>query len=133
MINYAWMGYAPVPDKNTFPVDHYPDKIIPYGDCFLSSFTLKPYAYAETKTGFFRRKHNATIIEQITQAQFERAKLLLSTFTTLSNTNGDHTAFSRLKKTSPQAGLTRGSKRTFSTSQEKIASILEKYKNGVLA
>ena len=133
MINYAWMAFSPLPENDLLPVDHYPDKIIPYGDYFLSSFTLKPYAYAQSKTGFFRRKHNTTIIEKITQEQFERAKDLLSTFTALSNTNGDHTAFSRLKKTSPQAGLTRGSKRTFSTSQEKIASILEKYKNGVLS
>lgn len=118
--NLPFLASTDGTSRREMPVDHYPDRVIPYGDFFLFSCTFEGHAYAQTNTGYFKRKHHTTEIEDISQSDFENAYSQSELFTFCP------------RLASPQAGLTRGLNSPFSTSDEKQKLIVEKYKNGVL-
>lgn len=120
MINYAWMAFSPMEGftyDDTFPFD---GRVIPHGDYFLGSFTSGKYDYFQTNTGFFKKLHNSKNIQVITKKEFENASMSEEKFVFCPRLG------------SPQAGLTRGFKRTFSEKNKIVLDIQEKYKNGVL-
>ena len=94
-------------------------RVIPYGDYFLGSFTSGKYDYFQSNTGFYKKLHNSKNIEVIEEIEFSNASMSEEKFVFCP------------KLTSPQAGLTRGSKRTFSKN-DGLRLIQEKYLNGVL-
>lgn len=120
MINYPWMKFSPHSnvefDSSTVPFN----RVIPFGDYFLGSFTSGKYDYWECNTGFYKKLHNSKNIEVITKDEFSNASMSEEKFVFCP------------RLTSPQAGLTRGSKRTFSKENKTVLDIQEKYKNGVL-
>lgn len=120
MLNYEWMKYAPS-SRVSFDFSAVsPDRVIPYGDYFLSSCTLGDYDYYKTNTGHFKKLHNSKAIISILEKEFLKAYAVRETFVFCPRLG------------SPQAGLTRESKRTFSKENKIVLDIQEKYKNGVL-
>jgi hypothetical protein len=77
------------------------ERVIPYGDYFTRSCTVKNYSYFETITGWFKKLHQSINIERIDQIEFNLAYELRETFTFM------------LSSPSSQAGLTRGYKVSF--------------------
>lgn len=109
-------------------------RTIPWGDNILESFTMDKRSYYRTNTGHFIKQYQSIEIVPTTQERFNLARSFLRSSLILSNTLGEHTAFSVFQKRIfevPQAGLTRGSKGTLETRKTRLAEIQEKYKDGV--
>lgn len=100
-----------------------PPRTIPYGDRIIRSFTVGDYDYYATYTGYFYKKHQSKDIKPIEE----------KVFWSLIPERGVFNFCPRLG--SPQAGLTRGSKRSFSdraeTQKNRFQEIQDKYKDGV--
>lgn len=98
-------------------------RTIPYGDRIIKSFTVGEYDYYRTYTGYFCKKHQSKEIGVIDEKFFFDK----------CNSREVFKFCSRLGP--PQAGLTRGSKRSFSdraeTQKNKLLEIQNKYKDGV--
>lgn len=120
MFDMAWMKYTPMQGHNYDYALPYDGRIIPHGDYFLSSCTYGDYDYYKTNTGHFKKLHNDKNIISILEKEFNKAYSLREKFVFCP------------RLTSPQAGLTRGSKRYFSEKNQAVLDIQEKYKNGVL-
>jgi len=120
MFDFQWMKYTPMQGHNydsTLPHD---GRVIPHGDYFLSSCTVGDYDYFKTNTGHFKKLHNDKNIISILEKEFYSAYAVREKFVFCA------------RLSSPQAELTRGSKRTFSEKNKVVLDIQEKYKNGVL-
>lgn len=92
---------------------------IPYGDVILQSHTFSHFDYFKTHTGYFAKRHQSKNIFSISEGLFYLTREYRVNFELLLG--------------SPQAGLTRGSKRSFFgfRKKESLASIQSKYKDGV--
>lgn len=98
-------------------------RVIPYGDSIIQSFTVGDYDYYKTYTGYFYKKHQSKDIKPIEEKVFW-------------SLIPDREVFKFCPRLgSPQAGLTRGSKRSFSdraeTQKNRFQEIQDKYKDGV--
>lgn len=109
---------------------------IPWGDLIVSTFTIDFCDYYRTYTGFFMKKKQSTKIEVCPQDRYFLAKSFL-TLDQISYVDLHENAFYKKYKEKkihvPLAGLTRGSKRSFSSfhMKSRLAEIQEKYKDGV--
>lgn len=114
-------------------------RVIPYGDLIVSSFTVDKFEYIKTNSGLFIKGVNSTIISSCSVDRYNLAK----SFLTLDDINHvelhENRFYKKFQKQNfdvPQAGLTRGSKRSFSdraeTQKNLIQKIQDKYKDGVL-
>lgn len=100
-----------------------PARTIPYGDRIIKSFTFGDYDYYKTYTGYFYKKHQSKDIKPLDEKVFWSLIPEREVFKFCARLG------------SPQAGLTRGSKRSFSdraeTQKNKLLEIQNKYKDGV--
>lgn len=111
---------------------------IPYGDLIISSFTIDKIEYFQTETGLFMKKKQSPIIEVCTPERYFLAKSFLTPDDlnhVLLHEQNFYKKFQKQNFDIPQAGLTRGSKRSFSdraeTQKNLIQKIQDKYKDGV--
>lgn len=113
-------------------------RVIPYGDLIVSSFTVDKFQYIKTNSGLFIKGVNSHVITLCSLDRYNLAK----SFLTLDDINHvallENRFYKKFQKQNfdvPQAGLTRGSKRSFSdraeTQKTLIEKIQEKYKDGV--
>lgn len=110
---------------------------IPWGDQIVSTFTLDNIDYYKTLTGLFMKKKQSSVIEVCTPERY----LLAKSFLTLDDINHvelhENLFYKKYQSENfdvPQAGLTRGSKRSFLESEEtqKIKNcIQDKYMDDV--
>ncbi|ADR33994.1 hypothetical protein Sulku_1331 [Sulfuricurvum kujiense DSM 16994] len=111
---------------------------IPWGDRIIHTFTIDKIDYIKTHFGLFMKRKQSPIIEVCTPERYFLAK----SFLTLDDINHVklhenefYKKFNLAKYDVPQAGLTRGSKRSFSdraeTQKTKLEVIQDKYKDGV--
>ncbi|MCK9373467.1 MAG: hypothetical protein M0P91_09725 [Sulfuricurvum sp.] len=113
-------------------VESFPPRTISWGDSIIESFTMNKCSFYRTHSGYFKKEFNSPSITPILKEIFELSKRYLSTLTFLSNTMGDHTAFSGLEKRFSRAGLTRGLSVPFSDSKKaRLAQLQDKYMDGV--
>lgn len=115
-------------------VTSFPPRTIPYGDTIIEAFRFDKRSYYRTNTGYFIKQYQSIEIVPTTKERFDLARRFLDSKVNLSNTMGEHTAFSKFKTRNsdfPQAGLTRGSKGTLETQKTRLEEIQEKYKDGV--
>lgn len=100
-----------------------PPRSIPFGDSIIRSFTVGNYDYYKTHTGYFYKKHQSKDIKPLDEKVFWSLIPEREVFKFCARLG------------SPQAGLTRGSKRSFSdraeTQKNKLLEIQNKYKDGV--
>lgn len=102
--------------------DHFDTKVIPFGDRIVEAFTLGQFVYIKTLSGYFFKELNSSLIRPLPESVYVEKKPYKK-------------EFKCFEKRFPQAGLTRGSKRSFSDRAEpqknKLLEIQDKYKDGV--
>ncbi|MDD4949634.1 hypothetical protein [Sulfuricurvum sp.] len=113
-----FLAYPPRDNRfeNEIPVS---DRKIPYGDYFLSSCTFQNYQYFKTNLGYFKRLNQSKNIETIEKKEFDEAYSKREFFVFCPRLG------------SPQAGLTRGFKRSFSQNEKILSDLQNKYKDGI--